>query len=474
MNRQWKTVKEKDGQKKKKAVKPIGGEWWALCYIFLYATLGFGFGILAHLYRDQLQRAFGRYIILTDPGQMLLAALLFFGVIMGFFVVRNWSKEQKDFVSSLTAVFGGVFVASLLGQVKGVELLPALAHYAFGFAVSGGLNLYYYNKLVREYSTTRSLAARAAMDNLYGTDKAKVIDAYFQKSFEEDPNYARRLLVETLRQYRNEVLTEFARMIEFRRERAAHVTSPPTPRTFYWLMYIDCEGAEGGTGAPPVTSPPLLSPPADGGAADDMTKLYKVKFREVGKSERDRIGCEMFRMGVTIRSGDSLVYILAPGEYHKPFPLQDSVAGLALYSRQTIVMNRDDYKTFRYEGYDEGRFPHGLKHRRGRGKEEVDYLSYVSVPVVSRLGNPEETSLGIINVDTKLFVARPDEVEKLPGHEAPGKDGVITVWMTLKDLDEWATRLYDQDDEAVRFLERMSSVTVPILELYLKCQQAAS
>ncbi|HZI19627.1 MAG TPA: hypothetical protein VEY09_13640 [Pyrinomonadaceae bacterium] len=433
---------------------------WSYWVTFSVALLGVGMGILAYIFRDALDYFIRTYVVLNTAGELLLASLLFLGIIMGFFIVRNWSKSQQDFVTSLTAVFGGVFVASLLGELPGIDLLPALAHYAVGFTVSGGINLMVYNWLVREYSTTRSLASRAVIDNLYGSDKAKAIDLYFLKNFEEDTNYARRLLVQTLRQFREKVLAEFARKFESRRAAGSKTTAGgANPLRYYFLIAIRCE-----PGDPP---PPGSAPP----------EIVEVTFHEVSEEERDpwnRISAQMFRMGVAVKITDDLVYILAAGEYKKPFPIYESVAGLALRSRQVIVMYRDNHKKFRHEGYDEGRCPKDLRHLRGRGLEQIDYLSYVSVPVVSHFGNPEEMALGIINVDTRLFVANAkEEVEKLEKYKKD-KDGVITAKIPLSTLTEWATRLYEDDDDAIDYLEEMRAVAVPVLELYLKCLAGTS
>lgn len=433
----------------------------------LVVTLGYGLGILAYWYRAKVSAAVD---IPRTPGQVLYMALLFLGVIMGFFVVRNWSKEQKDFVTSLTAVFGGAFVASFLGALKPeqVDMLTALASYAVGFTFSGAINLFIYNKLVREYSTTGSLAARAAIDNLYGSDKAKVIDAYFQKSFEEDPNFARRLLVQALAQFRVRVLREFARKIAFKWQ---GVSYPPHETSLYLLTSIRCRAGEGQSNAPAQPTSPPSSPPSsppDGTTGGDPG-LYEVRLKKVVRPEE--ITEATFRMGIAVKSSDNLVYIVTPGEYRRPFPLYESVAGLALRVRQTIVMDRDKYKKFRHEEFKSGRCPSDLE--GDRGLDEIDYISYISVPVVSRIGNPEEVPLGIINVDTRLLAASEAEVEGLQGYEQVA-DGTIRAEVSQALLNEWGARLYDAEDEAVKYLEDMRAVAVPVLELYLKCSQGTS
>jgi hypothetical protein len=444
-------------------VKSRRARWQTL----LVVTLGYGVGMLAYWYRAKISAAVD---IPRTSGQVLYVALLFLGVIMGFFVVRNWSKDQKDFITSLTAVFGGAFIASFLGGLKPeqVDMLTALANYAVGFTASGAINLFVYNKLVREYSTTGSLAARAAIDNLYGSDKAKVIDAYFQKSFEEDPNFARRLLVQALAQFRVRVLREFARKIASKWQ---GILAPSRATSLYLLTSIRCRVGEGHDGGPaqsdssPPSSPlssPLSSPP-DNPPTD--TGPYEVRFKKLYPEE---ITEAMFRMGITVKSSDNLVYIVTPGEYRKPFPLYESVAGLALRVRQTIVMDRDKRKKFRHEEFKNGRCPADLE--GDRGLDEIDYVSYVSIPVVSRIGNPEEVPLGIINVDTKLLAASEEEVKALPRYEQSA-DGTIRAEVAQSTLNEWGARLYDAEDEAVKYLEDMRAVAVPIMELYLKCTQ---
>jgi len=63
----------------------------------------------------------------------------------------------------------------------------------------------------------------------------------------------------------------------------------------------------------------------------------------------------MFRVAFSMRWQDTLEYVVAPGEYRKSFPIFGSVAGLALVSRATIVMDRDNLKEFRSEQYTSGK-----------------------------------------------------------------------------------------------------------------------
>src|SRR6185295_13893625 len=103
---------------------------------------------------------------------------------------------------------------------------------------------------------------------------------------------------------------------------------------------------------------------------------------------------DMFRIGISIKNADFLEYIVAPGEYHAPFPVFGSVLGLALEMRQTIVMDRDRDKKFRNKDHKDGISPGEVE--QPRGLDEIDFLSYVSIPVVSRLGEATENALGIL------------------------------------------------------------------------------
>jgi len=59
--------------------------------------------------------------------ELIMEGLFLFGVILGFFVIRNWSKEQKDFLTSLTAVLGGAVISTALGPLtKSVDSIQFL------------------------------------------------------------------------------------------------------------------------------------------------------------------------------------------------------------------------------------------------------------------------------------------------------------------------------------------------------------
>jgi len=86
---------------------------WAL---FSIAVLGFGLGALLFHYRGWLIWLWNQVLRIHTNQDVLLASLFLLGVIMGFFIVRNWSKDQKDFLTSLSAVLGGAFVSSIIGD----------------------------------------------------------------------------------------------------------------------------------------------------------------------------------------------------------------------------------------------------------------------------------------------------------------------------------------------------------------------
>src|SRR6266403_517885 len=126
-------------------------------------------------------------------------------------------------------------------------------------------------------------------------------------------------------------------------------------------------------------------------------------------------------------------------------------------------MDRDKDTTFRSKDYKDGIRPTDIE--QGRGRDIIDYLSYVSIPIVSHLGTPKENPLGIVNIDTKLFVTR----SRLSGEQVKGDPGVFRVSLRRSKLEEFANNLYEHDDEAIREIERLTKTIIPILELYSKC-----
>jgi hypothetical protein len=142
------------------------------------------------------------------------------------------------------------------------------------------------------------------------------------------------------------------------------------------------------------------------------------------------------------------------------------VAGLSLILRKTIVMDRDMDKKFRSKEYREGVCPRDIE--QPRGLDEIDFLSYISIPVVSRLGQSTENPLGVVNIDTKIFVTD----QELEG-EAIGENTFRTT-LTRNNLNEYASKLYDQEDKDVKYIEDLTKIIQPVLELYAKCRVGAT
>jgi hypothetical protein len=181
--------------------------------------------------------------------------------------------------------------------------------------------------------------------------------------------------------------------------------------------------------------------------------------------DKSPITKEMFRVGVAMRHQDVLEYIVAPGEYQASFPYIGSVAGLSLIVRETIVMDRDMDKKFRSKDYRDGICPRDIE--QWRGLDEIDFLSYIAIPVVSRLGHSTENPLGVVNIDTKIFVTDHD----LAGE--PMGNNMFRTILTPKQLNEYASKLYDQEDKDVEYIEKLTKIIQPVLELYAKCRVGA-
>jgi hypothetical protein len=459
---------------------------------FSLGVLGFGLGALFFVHRLRFKGAADKLQLRIDTTNgAFLAGLMFLGFIMGFYVVRNWLKEEDEFVKSLTAVAGVAFLASILGLAQGGGqnngqqplsfMSAAFANYFLGFTFSAFVNLLVYGALTASYSASLSPSSRSLIYFLYGTDKAKKLDEYFLKNFESDLNYARAMLVTALGEFRNVVLRGYASRIEAKRRHLAADPQQPAPN-FYRLISIEGDPADNN---PPAGQPPPPPPagqqvaqgggqqPAQGGGGQQPAapagqaaggaKLFNVKLEKI-TDEGGGVTPGMFRMGITIRMTDSLEYVVAPSKYKQPFPLRGSVAGLALTTRKTIVMGRDKSKTFRNE---DGLSVTPGKIESDRGFEEVDYLSYVSVPVVSRLGIGQEFPVGIINVDTQLLAIPP---AALGAETVKGTRVFVQAQLSRKDLLDYASDIYDEHDDAVGYLVKMKSVAVPLLELYLKCR----
>ena len=482
---------------------------WGLLVIIL---LGFGFGALVYQSRSWWIWLWNKYRLINEPHELLLEALFLLGVILGVFVVRNWGKEDKAFLESLAGILGGTFVATVLGEVQeGLTPLRALAYYALGFTISGTINLLFAARLTSNYTNKRSIASRALLDFLYGSERAKIIDGYFLKNFEDDPDYAKRFLRDTLLQYRDLARQRFAEAMKRRMEsrsekrlpdidaRCARIKefqdaakqlrrdiksfpSKPNadqaeemqakekeldttteairtleseikPTFFYELFAIEC-GPETDT----TTSPSAVS---------EMDREYSVIYKRLN-IDTAPIEENMFRVGVAMRHQDVLEYIVAPGQYLASFPYIGSVAGLSLIVRQTIIMDRDRNKKFRSKDYRDGICPRDIE--QWRGLDEIDYLSYISIPVVSRLGSSTENPLGVVNIDTKIFVTHCE----LDGQPVEGTPGMYRKQLTPSQLNQYASNLYDQKDEAVNYIEKLTKIIQPVLELYAKCRVGAT
>lgn len=476
---------------------------WQLLVI---VVLGFGLGALLYQARSWWIWLWNKYRLINEPHELLLEALFLLGVILGVFVVRNWGKEDKDFRDSLTGVLGGTFIAAVLGEVQeGLTPMRALAYYTLGFTMSGAINLLLAARLTAQYTNKQSNASRALLDFLYGSQRTKIIDSYFLKNFEEDPDYAKRFLRNTLLEYRNLARREFAeamqRKMESRVQRPpdtdAHcvslkeledaakqlrqeIKSYPTkltaaeaadkqtkeddlanvtlairmreskfkPTYFYELFAIECG--------------PKTAAPSSPSSVNEMDREYSVVYKRLD-DETSPILESMFRVGVAMRRQDVLEYIVAPGQYQASFPYIGSVAGLSLIVRQTIIMDRDRNKKFRSKDYRDGICPRDIE--QWRGLDEIDFLSYISIPVVSRLGHSTENPLGVVNIDTKIFVTHCE----LGGQPVEGTPGMFRKQLTPNQLNEYAANLYDQEDKDVDYIEKLTKIIEPVLELYAKC-----
>ncbi|MDQ1560534.1 MAG: hypothetical protein QOD32_3594 [Pyrinomonadaceae bacterium] len=530
------------------------------------AVLGFGFGALVHNRRGWFHSLWAQLKRLDTSEEWVLVSLFLLGVMLGFFVVRNWSKNQQEFIGSLTAALGAAFLATIVGTLAGNQqattaepkqqtltaeistaatpaptaatttttppaqpataaaaatrptatptpaivratatttpanantppnpLIPVrtFAFYALGFSLSGVLNLIAFSLLVANYSRTQSRTSRSVIEFLYGSDKAQVIDGYFLKSFVADPNYAKVNLVAALTAYRDLVGRHIAGAMNRRRNSQAGVTSPPAsppasppscsddvsgPFDYYELIALR---------SLPRGDEELLSPP------NVPQNAYEIVYRRLkGGREGETmepITAEMFRVGISMRWQDKIEYVVTDGEYQQSFPYYGSVAGMALLVKRPIVMQLDKYKKFRSDAYPEGKTPSQAS--QPRGLSGIDYLSYIVIPMTSSFGKPNEESLGVLHISTKLFAYPKDHRPEGACREA-GTDSEPEIFRILvtnddpkkleellvKRLDEfegYACNLYRQDDPIVKALEKMKDVIIPLLELYKKCRTGA-
>lgn len=539
---------------------------WGLLVIIVS---GYGLGALMYQAKPWWIYLWRQYLKINNTGAILLESLFLLGVILGFFVVRNWAKEQKDFVASLSAVLSGAFLSTILGKLQegtapAVNPLRAFAFYALGFTMSGTLNLLAAARLTANYVNKRSITSRAILDFLYGEERTKLIDGYFLKNFKADPDYAKEWLTDTLNEYRRLVTREFAGRMEQRRKeredfRENFKKDLPQPRAknlknmiekkrdndaacvkrlkieeeleelnyekdsmgehrtelqeerlqelnkeiaaleeklkrakvkcndqtleqwkilteklnrlkpsyFYRLITIKCEEQDKTNSRVPQVA--------------EKEREYTITYEYLGSnksSDEDAsktrnkqpgsfITKDMFRVGIAARWQDMLEYITAPGEYRAPFPYFGSVSGLALLFRQTIIMDRDKLKRFRNKDHMDGVCP--LEIEQARGLDEIDFLSYVAIPIVSRLGSPTENGLGVVTIDTKLFVVP----FRLAGEPVNASEGTFSIRLTPKQLTEFACNLYEPDDSDVAYIEEITNIIVPVVELYNKCRVGA-
>src|ERR1041385_8084270 len=121
---------------------------WGLFSLFV---VSYGLGALTYRYRAWFSWLWSQFRRINEPYEWILVSLFLLGVVLGFFIVRNWNKDQKDFVGSLTAVLGAAFISTILGNLaKTPQLEPVttFAFYALGFSLSGALNLIAFALLV--------------------------------------------------------------------------------------------------------------------------------------------------------------------------------------------------------------------------------------------------------------------------------------------------------------------------------------
>ena len=92
---------------------PVDRFAWGLLPVIV---LGFGTGALVHQTRSWWIWLWNKYRLINEPHELVLEFLFLLGVILGVFVVRNWSKEQEAFTKSLSGLLGGTFIAGIFGE----------------------------------------------------------------------------------------------------------------------------------------------------------------------------------------------------------------------------------------------------------------------------------------------------------------------------------------------------------------------
>lgn len=78
------------------------------------AIIGFGFGVIICQSGFKILPVQNYISWLRDPSTILIVSMFFLGSILGFFVVRNWKREQDDFIKSVMAILGGAFIAEVI------------------------------------------------------------------------------------------------------------------------------------------------------------------------------------------------------------------------------------------------------------------------------------------------------------------------------------------------------------------------
>jgi hypothetical protein len=485
---------------------------WGLLVII---TLGFGLGALIYQSRSWWIWLWNQYRRIDQPHELVLEFLFLLGVILGVFVVRNWGKEQNAFTDSLSGLLGGTFIAGLFGEAlkgQGLTTMQALTYYGLGFAMSAAINLLLAARLTANYTNKRSISSRALLDFLYGPDRTKLIDGYFLQNFKEDPDYAKRALTQALVECRKLVRREFAERLELRRasRKKTRRASPEVQAALTELQNLqnECNSLKGLAALGMIDDEPALRQKAaerdqqlllvnhllsqtkpsffyeliaiqcdeKKDAGDEKAKVaekdreYIIIYKHIGSASpfTPKVEDSMFRVGISARWQDTLEYVTAPGEYRVPFPYQNSVAGLALEFRQAIVMDRDNFKRFRNKQYTDGICPKDIE--QNRGLDEIDYLSYIAIPIVSRPGDPGENPVGVLTIDTKIFVCP----SNLYGKPVNAAEGIFSTILTRSQLSAYATNLYDHEDKDIKYIQDVTQIITPVLELYAKCRVGAT
>ena len=120
---------------------PLDRFAWGLLPVIV---LGFGSGALVYQTRSWSIWLWNKYRLINEPHELVLEFLFLLGVILGVFVVRNWSKEQEAFTKSLSGLLGGTFIAGIFGESmkgQGLTTIGALTYYGLGFVISASINL---------------------------------------------------------------------------------------------------------------------------------------------------------------------------------------------------------------------------------------------------------------------------------------------------------------------------------------------